>query len=108
MARTDAHRPYYVLEVDEPQMFREWHDHRDGICDLVPDEASAWFRGGHCYRIYVAQARLCGCSWCGGGGYYGRRERRWHRHITKRLINDILKLRNWEDADIWPRYATPW
>lgn len=103
MARTDAHRPYYVLEVDEPQQFTEWHDHRNGVCDLIPGEASAWPGGrGHCTRYYNFSRRLCSCSMC-GGRHERRRERRWLRHVTRQLITDALKVQDWEGTDIWPK-----
>jgi hypothetical protein len=108
MARTDAHRPYYVLEVDEPQRFREHHNHINGVCDLVPGEASAWGWGqGHCCRSYVGALRLCGCSWC-GGSIYRFRERRWWRHRIRQLLNEARKLDDWEDLDVWPRHKVPW
>jgi hypothetical protein len=108
MARTDAHRPYHVLEVDEPQRFKEHHNHINGICDLVPGVESAWGRGrGHCYRSYRGAPHLCSCSWC-GGWYYRLRERRWWRHETRRLLTDARKLDDWEDLDVWPRRPPPW
>ena len=99
MARTDAHRPLYVLEVDEPQRFKEHHDHRDGVCDLAPGN----WGPGHCYLIYRARRNLCGCSMCTGRDDR-RRERRWERHTFKQLLSDALKLDNWEDLDVWPRH----
>jgi hypothetical protein len=108
MARTDAHRPYHVLEVDEPQRFREHHNHLNGVCDLVPGIESAWSRfSGHCYRSYVGKQRLCGCSWC-GGSHYRFRERRWWRHKIRQLLSDARKLDDWDDLDVWPRRTMPW
>jgi hypothetical protein len=106
MARTDAHRPLYVLEVDEPQRFKEIHDHRDGICDLIPGEASTWGLS-YCRRGYRGPQNLCGCSWC-GGSHYRFRERRWWRHKIRQLLSDARKLDNWEDLDVWPRRTMSW
>lgn len=108
MARTDAHRPYHVLEVDEPQRFKECHDHRDGVCDLIPGEASTWGGfSGHCYRNYRGIQHLCSCSRC-GGAYWLYRERRWWRHKIKQLLSDARKLDDWEDLDVWPTRTMSW
>ncbi len=108
MARTDAHRPYYVLEVDEPQRFQEIHNHVNGVCDLVPGVAGAWDPyNGRCYRSYMWRQNICGCSRC-GGSIYRFRERRWWRHRVKQLLSDARKLDDWDDLDPWPRYKVPW
>jgi len=78
MARTDAHRPYYVLKIDEPNL-----------------------------ALFLATHNICSCSRC-GGWYYRFRERRWWRHKIKQQLNDARKLDNWEDLDVWPRHKVPW
>jgi hypothetical protein len=78
MARTDAHRPYYVLEVDEPNLAH-----------------------------FLATHNICACSWC-GGSHYRFRERRWWRHRVRQQLNDARKLDDWDDLDVWPRYKVPW
>jgi hypothetical protein len=78
MARTDAHRPYYVLEVDEPNL-----------------------------AFFLATHNICSCSWC-GGGHYRFRERRWWRHKIRQLLSDARKLDDWDDLDVWPRRTMPW
>jgi hypothetical protein len=78
MARTDAHRPYYVLKADEPNL-----------------------------PHFLATHNICACSWC-GGGIYRLRERRWWRHKIKQLLNNARKLDDWDDLDVWPRGTMPW
>ena len=69
--------------------FKEFHDHRNGICDLEADP-EADFCQSCCYRtIWSAAPNLCSCNLCSGriGRRYGYRQTRaqW-RGIRQKLL----------------------
>ena len=89
MSKTDKTRPWNVKASEHP---REFHDHRDGVCDikgLAPTARNIGIRGsfGHGRCHFDAQwfrpEMGCGCAWHGPDGY-GTPRRRRERHAAQR------------------------
>lgn len=73
MSKTDKTRPEWVKALDRKGFLEEYHDHRDGTCDL-PEVPQVWRRGTGMPRtachwwpsteFYCDRANTCGCPLC--------------------------------------------
>jgi hypothetical protein len=74
MSRTDVHAPNWVKERDPAwrNVFKEYHDHRTGPCDIEKFRASKgsfWWRPRlftRCSTTFTSCGRniFCGCGMC--------------------------------------------
>lgn len=103
MSRTDAHRPPLVWINDHPDLVREVHDHRDGVCSLPPSgpyapEDLGWSRG-RCHVQLDWRVRLCACALCSGGPFRAA-ARRAARAQTRALLRAAVRGAPAEDIEL--------
>ena len=100
MARTFAHRPYWVRYTDASVCF-EVHDHRDGRCDLEPldvwfarvrDQEKVWRAGACRWEVDLyATGPICGCNMCTGQEDRIFKTRADRRQTAQRLRAVVLR-----------------
>jgi hypothetical protein len=115
MSRTDVHRPAWV-QLRDPTIrhwFKDVHNHEQGICDLqhwLDTTTGGWWYHKHfyCYRQPWMQApRLCGCEMC-AGQRWRRLQRKQERVAWRRVRQQLVKLKDWEDVDVPPLHGSAW
>jgi len=103
MSRTDKTAPWDVKIFYYPGWLEEFHDHRDGECDLPPKPRNCkdpghefwrWNRG-HCYwvasytQFWNNSMSNCPCSMCHGYWMWeDDRSPRAQRRIARRYCRD--------------------
>lgn len=96
MSRTHRHAPWWV-QIRDPRLRGEHHDHRDGPCDL-PDIAT-WVadpdrldrRCSYRYR-FESGPNICGCPMCTQAPYR-KAARRRERHEGRRAAHHASRGR---------------
>lgn len=83
MSRTDKTAPFNVKLRRGDLATDEYHDHRNGVCDLKADPDRVEFTRGGCYReFHYTGIQVCSCPMCHANDYERtetqrrRRERR--------------------------------
>ncbi len=83
--------------------FREFHDHRDGVCDLQ-EFLAAWLAGGFWRRTRCSvqwwgrDQRICACEMCSMRSAR-KRARRQDRHTTRRELHQAAAQYAADDLD---------
>lgn len=97
MSRTDKTAPYQVkLRRGDLETY-EYHDHRNGVCDLASDPDRFEYAKGGCYKsFHYTGTGVCCCTQC--------RAVEWPRTETQRRRRDRRtakqELRK-TDPDTW-------
>lgn len=100
MSKTHKTKPFWVKMMQGHLATSEFHDHRDGPCDLPPQvELDEWMRTGRCrHEFRYTGIRTCGPSCCGDPSDSPSRRQ---RSAGKRAVS------SWQeeyDSDIAPEY----
>jgi hypothetical protein len=85
MSKTDKTRPYWVWVGTE--LRSEFHDHRDGVCNLPDDPLDSehdWRKCHYTHRVDGVN-HFCGCWMC-TGQEWRRQDRRKSRHEARAAI----------------------
>ena len=112
MSHTDKHRPVVVqlADPDNKGFTKEFHDHREGLCDLVEHGVVArygWRHWGYCYIGDSLYAYHAGGMWpkMPRKGGWGRSHRDGKARMHLRALRaEVLKVHrsqmyyvDWED-----------
>lgn len=94
MSRTDKTAPFNVKLRRGDLATDEYHDHRNGVCDLKADPQRVEFSPGACYRVlHYTGIGVCSCPMCHAvePPTTETQRRRRERHAGKR------SLAHWRD-----------
>lgn len=65
MSRTDKTAPYSVKLQRGDLATHEYHDHRNGVCELAADPRRVEFTPGGCYLVlHYTGTQVCSCRMC--------------------------------------------
>jgi hypothetical protein len=93
MSKTDKTAPWTVRVYNRPYWLEEYHDHRNGVCDLPERPApgvldSVFSYGGQCgwrasHEFWCVRQNACGCPWCNDTQERRQRTRRNRRAVSR-------------------------
>ena len=97
MSRTDKTAPWRVKAFYYPSWVEEYHDHRDGVCNLPPQatqENLDWIPGrGKCGWVWSMEMvrhplQQCNCKLCRRWGWDLKNTPRGKRRAARRYCRD--------------------
>lgn len=93
MSKTDKTQPYWLRMRDHN--VRAVHDHRDGVCDIVPLENNRdWWSPGCHYRYWwYGCCTGCGCAMCTDQADRKRKARRERAKGKRECLEGLAEYR---------------
>lgn len=92
MSRTDRTAPYAVKLRRGDLATQEYHDHRNGECELTADPQRVEFTVGGCYlMLHYSGRQVCCCTMCHAHEppLTEAQRRRRDRHRAKRQLRAV-------------------